>query len=208
MEFRGPSPGDFANITALNGLFLATLSASPVDAAPQLSLQAAGRLAEAPFLLFSLREHDAMLWERLLGGGGQLPLRDVAAADDSRLVELRIAAIGFLWQIARRNPFAARLVSAAPHAWCQDIGTRTLVHLVRAVSVADDVVTTRFAVPSPTWQRLLTEGTSSNPVIRRSAHLAALQQMLTRCDPARDGRLAAAACGMRDPAITRRGRKV
>ncbi|HEY5641932.1 MAG TPA: hypothetical protein VIS31_03575 [Woeseiaceae bacterium] len=209
MGFRGPTPGDFANVTALNALFLAALPALAEDGdMPRLSPRAASRLAEAPFLLFSLQEHDSALWQRLLDGGGQLALRDAPATADSRLVELRVAAVGFLWQVARRNPYAARLVSAAPCAWCQDIASRTLVHLVRSVTAADEVITTRFAPSSPAWRRLLKEGVSSSAAMRRFAHLAALQEMLTRGASRTDGRLAAAACRMRDPAGLRRGRKV
>ena len=59
-DYPGPSPDDYANVTALNTAFIrATLDLK----GPQC-----GRLAAAPFLLFSLREPSRnggrMRWSR------------------------------------------------------------------------------------------------------------------------------------------------
>ena len=101
MEYPGLTPDDLANVRELNRLWLRLTRRDE-------------RLAAAPFLLFSISEHDAELWERLLAGGGQHELFADRLAGGGKLYGLQATALGFLWELSRRNPYVARIIGGAP----------------------------------------------------------------------------------------------
>ena len=187
MEFAGLSGDDLGNVRALNRLFLNCLGSTPhhaqardQPAVPLRELIAAltgkqlERLASSPFLLLSLREQDGDYWDGLFTAdrNGELFAPRLAANDEfSRLL---VASLGFLWQLARRNAYAARVVSGASLYWCERLSEFTLVSLLSA-------------------------GVSAEAAVRSAAHLTAMQTMLTRTPPAAPNHLKAAACRMPTP---------
>lgn len=206
MEFHGPAVVDLANVTALNERYLELRRQQPADPLAGLPQAARQRLAASPFLLFSLREYDAARWERLFAAGDQLELRDLHAEETEAARDLRVATVSVLWQLSRRNPFAARLVAAAPAHWCARLASTTLVDLITRVSRARDLVVPRFPEEEPIWSRLVSLAASADRNVRRAARLAALQDILTRDGPPDRARLAAAACRMRPASATLRSR--
>jgi len=187
-DYPGPSPDDYANVTALNTAFIrATLDLK----GPQC-----GRLAAAPFLLFSLREHEPEWWEDALAEGRQGDLIDPGEILGVEMHSLQIAALSFLWQLGRRNPYAVRIVSGATITWSERLVHLPLITLLYRVGARRDLVQSRLENVPGVSVRLLHDGISADQHIRRSAHLAALQTLLTRSGVENYARLPAAACRM------------
>ncbi len=192
-EFPGPGRDDYANVLALNTAFL--------EAKYELKGPQRGRLAAAPFLLFSIRENDLDWWDRALADDRQ---GDLMAAPDLGDIELRgiqSAAIGFLWQLARRNPYAARIMSGATIAWCEKLAGFPLVTLLDRVGARSDLMTSRLEDHDDSGHSLLARGTSSRQKVRRASQLIVLQSLLTRTGPEQYSRLPAAACRMASPRL-------
>jgi len=190
-EFSGPSPDDYANVLALNAAF--------IKATTKLKGPQRGRLAAAPFLLFSLREDDVGWWASVLVDQPQGDLMAVAEDESPELRRIQTAAMSFLWQLARRNPYAARIISGATIAWCENITTLPLMTLLNHISGRDDLMISRLDLPVAQGERLLGSGTSSRRQIRRSSQLTALQMLLTNSGINNYTRLPAAACSMSGP---------
>ena len=187
-DYPGPGPDDYANVTALNTAFIrATLDLK----GPQC-----GRLAAAPFLLFSLREHEPEWWEDALAEGRQEDLIDPGELLSPALHSLQIAALSFLWQLGRRNPYAVRIISGATMAWSERIIHLPLITLLYRVGARRDLMQSRLKDVPGVSVRLLHDGISADTNVRRSSHLAALQTLLTRSGVENYARLPAAACRM------------
>ncbi len=205
MEYEGPSVDDMDNVRALNRRFLEVFGgrgAAGFGGLGQtaLSERQLERLSRAPFLLFSFRESDSDFWQRLLCDDPQLELTPVDRNDDDSVRELTVAALGFLWQLSRRNPFAARVVSGAPVSWCEHLAGTTLMSLLQRASRQPELLLPRFSDQDAVWRRLLAGGVSPKRNLQLMSHQSALQVMLTRATPLGYERLPAAACGIRRPA--------
>ena len=215
MQYPGPTADDLANVKALNRAFLDTLrnnarhSAVLDDVVPPLkSLCRAlsdihvDRLAAAPFLLFSVRERDADYWDALFDAqrdnrnGDLFEFPRTNDSDDGRLID---AALGFLWTLAVRNTYAARIVSGASLSWCERLADCTLMSLLTIAGRREDLLIPRFADREDIWSKLLGAGVSSERDVRRAAQLTVLQTMLTRDAVPGHERLSAAACRMPAP---------
>ncbi len=190
-EFPGPSPDDYANVLALNTAF--------IKATSELKGPQRGRLAAAPFLLFSLREDDVGWWASVLADQRQGDLMAVAEHESPELRRIQTAAMSFLWQLARRNPYAARIISGATIEWCEKISSLPLVTLLNRIGGRDDLMVSRLDQPVALGERLLGSGTSSRRQIRRSSQLTVLQTLLTNSGFDNYTRLPAAACRMSGP---------
>jgi hypothetical protein len=192
MEFAGPDAADFANVRALNGAFLelarrrrltrASLNGLEEKLAGRLqglTENQASRLAAAPFLLFSFRERDARLWEQLLQAAGNRDLFTIASAAGDELARLTAAGLGFVWQLAQRNPYAARVLAGASLHWCEQIAERTFLQLLAITSIRDDLLQLRSGSDSDLWRKLLDAGVMRDDRLRQCAHVSALQAILT-----------------------------
>jgi hypothetical protein len=209
MDYIGPDAADFADVAALNHAFLVRLR-SPGRAGSRLREQMpeplqrvvaalrdvqVERLASSPFLLLSLRERDAVYWQRL---AGEYAFPDLFAVEDEKTDEVAAAALSFLWHLARRNPYAVRLVAGAGNDWCAMLTASTLLSLLRGASGRADLLQPRHADNPAFWTKLLGAGLDSNAVTRAAAHTACLQTVLTNmAGTARQPR--AAACRSRIP---------
>jgi len=206
MDFSGPEPADFANVESLNHAFLLQLRGVSLgqqlrQELPQsVQIMVRGltdlqieRLSATPFLLLSLRESDAGYWRDLCSDDRNAGLF-VAVDQDTESGHLSAAALAFLWQLALRNPYAARLVSGASLSWCEQLADGTLLRLLQLTTGRRDLLQPRLAGNTEFWNKLLGPGLSSEQEVRRAAHLAALQVVLTG-DPAIQYQpLRAAAC--------------
>jgi hypothetical protein len=213
MDFKGPEPADFDDVRSLNIAFLEYLRGQagealrrelpatlrPVVAA--LTERQAERLASVPFLLLSLGETDDDYWSRSLVDS---PVRDLFASphsDKDPLGRIASAALGFLWQLARRNAYATRLICGASLNWCEQLAACTLLGVLQHVAEHEGLVGPRLADNQTFWHRLLGAGLSSDNDIRRAAQLSALQSMLTSTDAPRRRRFRSAACYSSVPAL-------
>ena len=190
-EFPGPSPDDYTNVLALNTAFMKATS--------ELKGPQRGRLAAAPFLLFSLREDDVEWWASVLADQRQGDLMAAAEHESPELRRIQTAAMSFLWQLARRNPYVARIISGATIAWCEKITDLPLVTLLNRIGGRDDLMMSRLDDSIVNGERLLGSGTSSRRQIRRSSQLTALQTLLTRTRLDNYTQLPAAACSLSGP---------
>ncbi len=213
MDFSGPQKAEFTNVRSLNRAFLNSLRSPSEESGlrqafpPKLRPMVEGltdlqarRLAEAPFLLLSLREQDDDYWSALFADD---PNGDLFAmvSRDGHDKYLAAAALGFLWQLAQHNPYAVRLVSGATIKWCDRLATCTLLRLLNRTADRTDLLRPRLASNSEFWCKLLGPGLSSEPGIRTAAHLSALQSMLTLDRAAQHRDVRAAACKIRPPAF-------
>jgi len=190
-EFPGPNPDDYANVLALNTAF--------IKATFEMKGPQRGRLAAAPFLLLSLRERDIDWWDAALVENRQGDLMAPPELDDPELRRIQTATLSFLWHLARRDPYATRIISGATVSWCEKITDLPLVTLLDRVGVRSDLVQSRLNSPDQLGARLLGDGISSRRNVRRSSQLTALQSLLTHASFDNYSSLPAAACKMPRP---------
>jgi len=213
MDFSGPEPADFRNVRSLNYEFLSCLRSSTtgVDLRRQMATELGTiissltdlqveRLSAAPFLLFSLRQSDPDYWGSLSADEPNHDLLSLAKPPDE-LGQLAAACLGFLWQLAQRNPYAARLVSGAPLSWCEQLADRTLFRVMQRMAGRPDLLHPRRADDAGFWLKLLGPGLSSEQDVRIAAQLSALQSILTADSAARYRALPAAACSSTAPTL-------
>lgn len=209
MEFQGPAASDLSNVNALNLAFLRLQSDQDhlqLRARPATSVllgkllplgsRRSDRLAQCPFLLFALAESEDCRWDRLFDTEVEADLIDTL--DDSPAPSARLAAasLGFLWELAKRNPYAARLVSGASLRWCEQLADCSPVRLFQFAASERNLLTPRLATRTEFWEKLLSAGSSEDQEIRHAAQLCALQTVLTRQRSDRYRQLQSAACSM------------
>jgi hypothetical protein len=214
MDFQGPETADLANVHSLNRAWLDELrrqgmtipAAMPgtfdvVQKLAALSIARAGLLSGCPFLIFALPEASDSRWTRLFGDDEQADLFDGLPQPPESVARLATATLGFLWELARRNPYAARLVSGASLDWCERLADSSPVRVFRFAAGEPGLLSPRLATHRAFWTKLLGAGTSDKQEIRGSAQLCALQTVLTRQSSDRYRRLPAAACLLPSPAM-------
>lgn len=201
MDYQGLGPADLENVYALNTAFLdwltdgdraAALPAAAARLFAGLDRHQRERLARAPFLLLSLREYDRDTWRALFVPQQNMNLLSQMQKPDNAGSRLTIAALGFLWQLASRNPYAARFVSGAGPGWCEQLAACTLMELIGRVTGEPLLLEPRMNGDNELWNKLLTSVVSSKRDVRVAARVSALQTVLT--GTTRERRLAAAAC--------------
>jgi len=191
MAFDGPAPVDYRNVRALNRAYLSLLQANrrARQSLHQLSPSLCGRitsltrhqvdrLSATPFLLLSFRERDDDLWSQILSDESGRDLFTRPVADD--FDRLQSAGLGFVWQLARQNPYTLRLTCGATLHWCEQIAERTFFGLLAAVAAHADLLELRRANDEGLWSKLLVHGVSRETDVRTAAHVTALQTVLTR----------------------------
>lgn len=213
MDYLGPESADFANVRTLNAAFLKLLRNPAAGRSLRRQLPrhlrvrtlelgdaAIERFCEAPFLLMSFREQDEDFW-RMLGNEARVQdlfHTDRLADDEERLVT---AGLGFLWELTRRNPFSARLVSGASIDWCERIAGMTLLRLVQFAVGRHDLLALRFSGQQDIWEKLLGAGLDDDAGVRAAAYTTALHAVLTTQSVARYQRMRAAACKTASPLV-------
>lgn len=214
MEFRGPGAADFDNVHSLNRAYLKLLKHEagarkhlrelpPELAARLVSLPDADaeRLAGTPFLLLSFRERDGDFWETILADTAHGDLFAVGEQPSDDLGRLISAGLGFVWQLARQNPYAARLIGGASLHWCEQLSERTFFQVLARAGARSDVLVLRCGSNAELWSKLLGSGVSREKQVRRAAHISALQSVLTHASMPERKKWAAAACAVRSPAL-------
>lgn len=212
MEYSGPYRADLVDIEALNRAYLNELrkGAAGWERLPdsagcrvrELTDREIGRVAGAPFLLLSVREHDGKFWEELLGEPGSGDLFATSGAVSISQRELLASALAYLWQLIRQNDYAARLVCGADSSWCEMLTSCPLVELLARSRHHSDILEPRLCDDSAFWPRLLNAGVSEARPVRQAALMTALQTMQMHAAPPAAPRLDAAAC--RIPAVGKR----
>lgn len=202
MDYQGLTADDLRNINALNHTFLTAIAESRAEtfslvATRRMNVHERARLAAAPFLLFSFREDDHDYWHQLLDDTPQVDLIGSCERPDRRIRELQFSGLSFLWQLARRNPYAVRLLCGASVSWSEQLSRPTLVWLLQRAAERHDLLSLRFATNDIVWRRLLGNGISARKCDRRASHHFALQVMLARRREVQRDRLSAAACAIR-----------
>jgi hypothetical protein len=198
MEYEGPTQEHLTNVRALNRAWL-RLRPQESKGLPRFSDTRLERLASAPFLLFSFREHDDQWWRLLLDGGPQQDLLEERPIMSIDLIALQLAGLAFLSELARCNPYVARLISGAPLSWCEQIASGTLVDVLDC-GARFLLIESRFDDASALHKRLWRCGGGAPQEMRVFAQTGALQAMLTSRELVPYRRMPAAACRMPQPA--------
>lgn len=210
MDFQGPTPADYDNLRSLNAAFLELIQKDGARYLDGLSKDLAGRLqrlshreigwlAATPFLLFSLRERDNRFWNKLLNDERCRDLFSVSVSSVDETGYLGSAVLGFVWELASHNPFAARLLCGASTHWCEQIKERTIFQIFAVAAHRADLLALRAAQDTALWKKLLIFGLSQNAEARHAAQISALQYLLTR--QRTSSAWQAAACASRNPAL-------
>lgn len=190
MAFRGPELSDYRNLVSLNTAWLELLQRDDrlrfgLAGLPEVHQQRITRLgagqirhlAATPFLLFSFREGDDRYWTQILSQDAERDLFTPLGSDEADM--LISASMGFIWQLARRNPYCLRLICGATLYWTERIAEQTFYALLNSVRVSGDVPAIRFAQQGELWRKLLDSGVSGNAAERGAAQISALQAILT-----------------------------
>lgn len=210
MDFQGPTPADYDNLHSLNAAFLELiqkdgavhldgLSKDLARRLQRLSHREIGWLAATPFLLFSLRERDNSFWKKLLNDESCRDLFSVSASSVDETACLGSAVLGFVWELANHNPFAARLLCGASTHWCEQLTERTIFRIFAVAAHRSDLLVLRAPQDTALWKKLLIFGLSQNAEARGAAQISALQYLLTR--QLASSAWQAAACASRNPAL-------
>lgn len=206
MSLLPPDPDDLDNVRALNQRFIellvddgsGVLAALPCDLAAEitaLDAEARERLAASPFLLF-LPAEDTDSRQRGRDTARDPDLFDAASPPAAAVSRLQAAALGFLWELARRRPYAARALGGLPADRCAILARSTPVALFTDTSVSTDALRLRAGDDATFWRRLVVGAQSDDPSVAEAARMAALQTVLAQ-SAGDDVRLPAAACSMR-----------
>jgi hypothetical protein len=213
MDFQGPDAADLDNVYALNRAYLDGLS-QPLAVAPgtasgtvgiiekltALSVRKSNWLSQCPFLIYSFPEAADRRWARLFSDDAQPDLFDATRLSPESVCGLAPATLGFLWELAKRNPYATRLVSGASLDWCERLAGSSPVRVFQFAIDEPGLLSPRLPSHREFWSKLLGAGTNNDKEIRHSAHLTALQTVLTKPAAEHYQRLPAAACLMPTPA--------
>ena len=206
MQFLGPEAADLADVRALNAAFLDYLSGplghrlrdelpeSLRQAVSEMSDRQVQRLSTAPFLMMSCREQDDQYWQPAFTTQSVRDLFTPAAVDADPISQIASATLGFLWQLSRRNAYAARMVCGASLEWCELLVTCSLLDILQRAASDPQLLVPRLAHDKVFWHRLLGAGLSSNIEVRRAAHLNSLQAVLATEDTTASPRFRSAAC--------------
>jgi hypothetical protein len=212
MDFQAPDPTDLADVKALNRAFLELTTASSLLALPSLPseqrealshLGSGGRnwLAESPFLIFSVAEHEPDKWRQLFQDPGGADLIRAMQQPNDAEARFVTTALGFLWQLAKRRPYAVRVLCGATLDWCEQLADSTLIDVCSHASQQAGLLGFRQRNREAFWRRLLAAAASEQPVLRQAARQSALQSILTVRQDERHRKLPAAACAMPMPAL-------
>ncbi len=199
MDYEGLTTDDLSNVAALNRAWLDRGNRQAAD--ERLPPAHIERLAAVPFLWFSFREHDDRLWRRLLRDELQEDLIEDTPFDDANLRNLQVAGLAFLWDLARRNPYVARVVSGATLDWCDRLARSTAAGLLCRAGHRR-IICERFAADDVRLERLRESGASVDAALREATQMSVLQSLLIQARDARCSPLPAAACDLRLPGIT------
>ena len=196
MRYEGITSDDLVNVHALNTAWLGLAEDAGIRA---MSQARRNRLAAVPFLLFTFRESDDGFWQQLVEHRPQLDLLKEAPDGTAEVRRLQNSGLAFMWDLARRNPYVARVISGAPLQWCDRISAVTIAELLERAA-HHSLIGSRFANNSTMYGQLVSRGTSATTSARRFSQIAALQSLLMSGASRDDARLPAAACRMRPPA--------
>jgi len=205
MAFDGPTARDFANVYSLNATLLDVLATTPgalrIPATLSARVQALettqrARLAHTPVLLLSVAEDDLGRWAAISNMRLRRDLVSEMQRPDARLAELIAATLGFLWQLACRDVYAARVVSGGSSEWCETLADALLVDVLEFGACEPGLPALRLADHGPFWDKLLDAGTSDIREVRMAARLCAMQTVLTGSARLHGRPLRSAACTM------------
>ncbi len=188
MQYPCPERADLDEIRALNLSFLdvcARDSASDGVSARVASLTLPQRelLSDAPFLLFSLQEDQASLWDRLFVTEPDI----LDEPTPSEWVPLTTAAIAFLWHLAKRAPHDARLFTALSSSLSHRLAEHPLISVTHRALGLGISPRPRFAEQPELWNLMIDACAAPDPEQMTAGRMIAMQRLLMKSpDPEAD----------------------
>jgi hypothetical protein len=170
-----PADDDFAEIRALNRLFVDFLAARARRGDPCLGLSravASALRAAEPGSLEALATFPRALFQVHVPHGRAARIADmqIATIDVARYV-IQVTILHSAWTLSRRNPYLARLLLGLEDHDVRDLRTLDLAD-IPAYCATGETVVCAFTQYTWLWRRLLTE---NRPEARRQLLLIALQ---------------------------------
>ena len=109
----------------------------------------------------SLADEDETRWHLLFTEQQTRDLLQCVQPCDDAASTLIAGVLGFLWQLSRRNPYAARLLTGASLAWCEQLASCALMDLFARTLEDRTLLAPRMADNTELWNKLLTAGVSN-----------------------------------------------
>jgi hypothetical protein len=214
MHYPSPRDIDFHEVAELNRAFLRLLASEAeagrllADVAVEIRTrlcnlddEAMVRLADAPFLLFSLREGDGDYWDEVHNDAASYDLFTDEVPECSDRTRLIAAALGYVWQMARQNPYTLRLVCCASLYWCERIAEQPIMNVINRATARNDLIGLRAADNTCLWRKLLSGGVDRRRSVRAATQHSVLQNLLIRPSTGSGERWKSAACRTRIPSM-------
>ncbi len=205
MAYKGPADHDLNNVFALNASLLGVLGCGHdwIQAPPALAAKLARlgndereRIARTPLLLLSVGEQDLTRWAPVFEARRRRDLVDAMHEPPPRVAELASATLGFLWQLARRDTYAARVLSGASIEWCERLAGSLLLDVLAFGAREPGLLALRLGTQATFWNKLLAAGTSPERDVRLASRVCALQTAMTGFSVASRRPQRAAACSL------------
>ena len=207
MQFEAMNEATLANAPVLNRAFLELALSGEAPAGiprpfgPQfdaLSATERERIARVPFLLFTLDHYDVRRWQRAASERPGL-FDQTATTLEWRLAT---ATLGVVWALVQSNRYAARYLTGASVAWCDDIAALPLPELIESMERLDTLIVPRFVDRPQFWNKLIASGRDARQLVRRAARFSALQCVLTAVADEGYTPVQNAACRRRDASLS------
>ncbi len=181
MQYPCPERADLDEIRALNSAFLDVCARSSLPdgvAARIASLTLAQRelLSDAPFLLFSLQEDQASLWDRLFAAEPDFFDEPTPA----EWVPITTAAIAFLWHLAKRAPHDARLFAALSPALSRRLAEHPLISVTHRALGLGISPRPRFTEQPELWSLLFDACSAPDSARMTAGQMIAMQRLLLK----------------------------
>ena len=185
MTFDALDDATLGNALSLNRAFLSLVASDDrpehlpdtlVASLNALTSVERGRLARAPFLLFSLGDYDPGHWRcEARPASEDLFHRSMTPAERQLVTET----LAVVWALTRVNRYAARYLCGAGVTWCDYAAATPLPELIVAATRQGSLLEPRFPETSELWRKLLVSASDDRQFVRRAARLSALQCVLT-----------------------------
>ncbi len=179
MQYPCPERAYLDEIRALNSVFLDVCAHAPApDGVPariaSLTVTQRELLSDAPFLLFSLQEDQASLWDRLFVAEPDI----LDEPTPSKWVPITTAAIAFLWHLAKRAPHDARLFAALSSSMSYRLAEHALISVTHRALGLGIRPRPRFAEQPELWNLLIDACSAPDSDRMAAGRMIAMQRLL------------------------------
>ncbi len=181
MQYPCPERTDLDEIQALNSAFLtACARADTTDDVSgriaSLSIPDREALSDTPFLLFTLQEDQASLWNRVFAAEPDI----LDTPTQTEWVPITTAAIAFLWHLAKRAPHDARLFAALSSTLSHRLAEHQLISVTHRALALGIRPRPRFSEHAGIWDILIDACSGPDSERLSAGRMIAMQRLLLK----------------------------